>query len=269
MNEFRLRDDPGWVVKRVFAAPATNGDNDGERWEVISQDGTKYTFGLGSIPNGGPQTNSVFTVPVYELTNVGRPGTTCYNPSSYPDNSWCMQGWRWNLDRIEDANGNVVSFLYQQELNSYGLQGHPATPVQYVRGGWLSQVRYTQRLGQEGTSAPTVVDFTVQNRCLYVDATCDSTYPPSVANNTLYPDVPVDLMCSAVPCAEVSPTFFTTKRLAQIKTRNWASTPPEVYTDVRLIQFVHEFVGTGETGVNSKLWLRSIQELNLEWSFRS
>ena len=82
--EYRLKDDPGWVVRRVVGCTSACGnpggdpsfgtvagkggpviDNDSEFWEARSPDGTTYVFGLGKEPETGAFTNSVWTVPVY------------------------------------------------------------------------------------------------------------------------------------------------------------------------------------------------------------
>ena len=58
----------------------------------------------------------------------------------------CDRVWKWNLDRIEDPNSNVISFYYQQELNYYnarnGLLRKP-----YVRAGNVARSEYGRRSG--------------------------------------------------------------------------------------------------------------------------
>lgn len=252
-GEWRVQDDPGWRVRKVSGSPGSSSgipvDNDGEYWEVTGTDGTSYVFGYGREPNSGLPTDSVWTAPVFG-NNAGEP---CYP-------SWCQQAWRWNLDRIVDPLGNVITYSYTADINAYGRGGGPGNVTPYARGGWLTSAAYTKRNGAEADSPPVRVQFDVQNRCTLLNADCDTTYPPSTANSNYYPDVPVDLLCSptAGSCSELSPSFFDTRRLVAVRTEVLEGTG---YRAVDKIQLTHQFPPTGETGVDPKLFVRSIQRI--------
>ncbi len=229
-TEWRLKDDPGWRVQRQLNAASSATDQRGEIWRVWSSDGTEYTFGLRSEQGNGVATNSVWNVPVVG-NHVGEPCNTA-------PNNWCQQAWRWNLDRVRDRDGNVITYLYQAEVNKYGANGSPGIPVEYVRGGYLSEIRYGAHQSAPGDYRARVV-FNMKQRCQAVAA--NTTCFAVGANTTpFYPDVPTDLECAAASCPKTAPSFFTKFGLASIDTmvreRNVAvngdfdATPPTVGT---------------------------------------
>jgi hypothetical protein len=120
----------------------------------------------------------------------------------------CDRAWKWNLDRIEDPNGNVVAFYYNQELNYYsarnGLFRKP-----YVRAGNVARIEYGRRVGS--TSFVTQVLFNTADRC---EAPC--AWP------TNFPDTPGDLSCAATgTCSQNKPTFWSKLRLDSVWPQYW------------------------------------------------
>ncbi len=206
LTKWRLKDDPGWFIEREQGVAVSASDNRGERWTVWSPDGTKYVFGLRAQTTGGEATNSVWTVPV--RAQAGEP---CAG-------SWCQQAWRWNLDRVQDPSGNIITYMYEAENNFYGVGGEPNSQTSYQRGGYLREIRYGAHL-----SAPTVyrnrVMFNMKERCQQTT----SLGTPCLWSGTataVYPDVPTDLQCTtAASCDKYSPSFFTKMGLESIDTQ--------------------------------------------------
>jgi hypothetical protein len=144
------------------------------------------------------------------------------------DASNCDQPWRWNLDYVVDVRGNTMSLWYTKETNNYGRNLTPTKVTPYTRGGYLARIDYgtDQRTLVSGVKTDTVyrlsnppsqVVFTPADRCLSGCATHDEAH---------WPDTPWDQNCSASPCTGIfSPTFWSTKRLATVKTRCGAARP--------------------------------------------
>ncbi len=245
-NVWRMRNDDGTIVKRLFNTARNNGDEDGEYWVAITPDGTQYHFGYHKLPAfaGSNVTNSVFTVPVY----ANHPGDTGYN-SVFADSDH-VQGWRWNLDYVVDLHGNTMSYYYGKETNLYARAMNPNDAASYVRGGWLDRIEYGQRSGATGaTSAIGKVLFATAERCLPATS-CDIT------NKTHWSDTPVDQRCAAAPCNnKFSPTFWTTKKLTTIKTQ--VSNGSGGFRDVDSWALRHSFPDPGD-GTPAALWLEGI-----------
>ncbi|GAA1419594.1 RHS repeat-associated core domain-containing protein [Catellatospora coxensis] len=224
---WKLSTDDGTRVERKQGA--TNGDNDGEHWKVTTTDGTQYFFGLGRLPgwtSGKEETDSVWSVPVYGDDS----GEPCYKSSGF-DDSYCNQGWRWNLDYVVDPRGNVISYFYDSEVNYYARGGKTDVDgTAYHRGGYLARIDYGQRDGQVYTTdAPARVVFETAERCIPAGGVdCD---PADLNEDTAasWPDVPQDRICAPNTHCESSQsatTFFTRKRLTKIQTEvrgatNW------------------------------------------------
>lgn len=134
-----MQDDPNWRVEHRTGG--ANSDDNDEYWVVTTPDGTQYWFGYGAERNSGSATNSAWTVPVYGDDS----GDPCY--SSTFDNVWCQQGWRWNLDRIVDPNGNLTTVFWAPETTFYARQGYPGRATSYVRGGLPLRVDYSMSSG--------------------------------------------------------------------------------------------------------------------------
>ncbi|MFJ6009412.1 RHS repeat domain-containing protein [Streptomyces halstedii] len=218
-DEFKLKNDDGTRVARLKSTSRGNGDNDGEYWRLTSPDGTRYYFGYHRLPGwaeGKETTNSTWTVPVFG-NNAGEP---CH-AAMFAD-SWCQQGWRWNLDYVVDSHDNAMAYHYAKETNSYGrnLKGTDDTP--YVRGGYLIRADYGLKASKVYTDKPLAqVVFTSEERCIPgTGVTCAAD---SIDDKSFYwYDTPWDLNCKAgTNCndARTSPTFWTRKRLTGVTTQ--------------------------------------------------
>ncbi|WP_432990488.1 RHS repeat-associated core domain-containing protein [Dactylosporangium sp. CA-233914] len=247
---WHLKDDDNTTVQRL--TDTVNGDNDNEYWKVTTADGTQYFYGLNRLPGytgtapANKTTSSTWTVPVAGNNN----GEPCH-AASYTA-SFCNQAWRWNLDYVVDLHGNTMSLFYGTETNLYGRNNSASDAQSYVRGGWLDHIDYgTDRRSGTDTenttaAAPMRVVFNPQDRCLSACATHDAAH---------WPDTPWDQDCAAAPCTnKLSPTFWTTKRLASVTTQVWNGSG---YKDVDLWTLTHNFPDPGD-GTRAGLWLESI-----------
>ena len=212
-NEFRARDDSGMLVRKLTQSPIVNGDNDGEYWVVTTTDGTDFYFGTGKTPwTTAVDTNSVLRVPVYG-SDAGEP---C-NPT------WCLQAYRWQLDRVVDTHSNATAFIYGRDGNRY-LRAN-ATSTDYDRDGFLTRIEYGAHVAgglPAGSTDPrSFVDFRVVERCTHQLVTFTTPMPACSTGPTGadYPDTPGDRICSTTcTSAQNSPSFFSTRRLARIDT---------------------------------------------------
>ncbi len=174
---WRLKDDDGARVTRAVA-PWANGDAEKEYWLLTDTDGTKYYFGYNQrYAADTARTNSVWTVPVAfnqtgEVTGLGGATPACSRHATFLA-SFCVKGWRWNLDYVVDTHGNTLTYNYAAETNRYGQNnnktaaGATGNSVAYTRGGYLTSIEYGERAGSEATStAPQRVTFTTAERCI-------------------------------------------------------------------------------------------------------
>lgn len=188
-----------WQVELLRGAP--NGDDDGEYWQVTSPQRTRFVFGANRLPGA----NSAWTVPVFG----NHPGEPCWAESF--DAAWCRQAYRWNLDHVVDRHAVAMSYVYDVEVNHYGLANNEFSATPYVRAGTLARIDYLQR-EQDGTLTEpgASIVFTTENRCA-ANTPCGTTRPQD------WPEVPWDQACSAAPCTDRhTPVFFSSKRLAEI-----------------------------------------------------
>jgi RHS repeat-associated protein len=235
---WHLRGDDGTRIERRTGA--SNGDNDGEHWVITTPDGTQYWFGRNRLPgwtSGKAGSNAVWTVPVFG-NHAGEP---CHSGNV------CTQAWRWNLDYVVDPHGNTMSYWYVKETNVY-LQAQ-ATRTTYVRAGHLDRIDYGTRSDTSYGTVPARVEIDVADRCL--TTTCGTH------NATNWPDTPFDLECTTSTsdaCLIGAPTFWTTKRLAKIRTQVWSGTTHQA---VETWSFQHSFADPGD-GTNKRLWLGRI-----------
>ncbi|NJP42545.1 RHS repeat-associated core domain-containing protein [Actinacidiphila epipremni] len=245
-DEWRISGDDGTKVLRLRDTAHGNGDNDGEYFEAITTNGTRYYFGYNRLPNwtsGKPETKSVETVPVY-----GDDGNEPCHASTFAD-SWCQQGWRWNLDLVIDTNGDDVTYWYKPETNSYGRNLKSTDDTPYVRAATLGHIEYGQQ--QTDIYSTTVkpmarVDFGTAERCLETTAAlCD---PASIDTNRQYwYDTPWDMNCEAGTTCDAgrySPTFFTRTRLTDVTTSTLQS--DGTYTPIDTWVLHHKW-GTADT----------------------
>ncbi|MGW4892902.1 RHS repeat-associated core domain-containing protein [Kitasatospora sp. NPDC004240] len=263
---WRLQSDDGTRVQ--FLTGATNGTWNGSYLKVTDTGGTVYYFGLNHLPSAqgaptatGPETRSAWTVPVFSP----KPGDPCHDPAKGTA-SWCQTAWRWNLDHIVDAHGNLTTYTYAPETNHYargaGQNHNGGTNTAYTRAGVLQSIGYGQRLSDQlnanGAHQPAVqVAFETGERCV---AGADACRPDqrTPANATNWPDVPLDQQCSATgPCANPGPTFWTTWWLNKVTTKvrvNGEYRPVDTYQLTHTFKNVHNL--SEETRVP---WLSSIQ----------
>ncbi|WP_281893894.1 RHS repeat-associated core domain-containing protein [Phytohabitans aurantiacus] len=241
-TQWRVQSDPGWKAERLNDAQYANIYQK-QRWRVTGPDGTAYDFGLGHMP--GRQTNSVLAVPVI-ADNTGEP---CRGANDTVGG--CDQGWRWYLDRVTDPDGNVRSLLYEREANYYSAVGGLAGNDGYHRGALLKEIIYGGR-GWDADSYSARVTFGLQWRCGFLVEAC----PAPTADSTGFPDVPVDLICTATSaCSVHAPSFFTGRRYASVRTDVKVGT---VWKPVAQHNLYHSF-GDTSRGTAYKLRLDSIQ----------
>ncbi|MFV2198329.1 RHS repeat-associated core domain-containing protein, partial [Nocardiopsis sp. LOL_012] len=252
-GEWRLEADDNSKIERLTGAE--NGDDDGEYWKVTTTDGTQYYFGRNRLPgwsSGDETTDSAWTVPVFGDDD----GEPCHE--STLDDSWCQQGWRWNLDYVEDPHGNVMTYFYEKETNHYALNAEvDEDGTAYTRGGYLTRIDYGQRAGEvyDG-DAPARVVFDTTERCLpddEFDCAADSLDDDTAQH---WPDVPYDMACEAdTECGwtQTSPSFWTRKRLEQIRTQYDTG---DGYQTVDAWELTHLFTDNGDG--SRTLWLSEI-----------
>ncbi|MFT3876843.1 MAG: hypothetical protein QM708_10545 [Propioniciclava sp.] len=249
---WRLKADDGTRVEKLGTAGAASG----ESWKVTITDGTQYFFGKGaSDGQPGTPTNSVWTVPVAG-NHAGEPARASSFGASFRS-----VPWRWNLDYVVSPHGDSMTYYYAAESNKY--KQNLSTVTSYTRGGHLTEIRYGERRGVETATPAGKVTFTVDERCFDDGklSNCASA-TPTATNAYHWPDVPVDSICTGTTCAvgQVSPTFFTRKRLAQINTfiRNAASG----YDPVDRWVLTAGYPDSGDGSPNA-LWLEKVQHLGL------
>ncbi|MFD3735616.1 polymorphic toxin-type HINT domain-containing protein [Streptomyces sp. NPDC058632] len=253
-DTFRLRDDDGTKVQRLRGSASdvrSNGARNDEYWKVTTPDGAQYHFGYNRLPgwtDGKEATDSTWTAPVYG-DDTGEP---CH-ASAFAD-SWCQQGWRWNLDYVVDPHGNAIAYYYDKEWNSYGRNLDEKANTRYVRGGSLDRIEYGLRSsGMYSAQALAKVDFTSGERCL-PDA--DTTCADIDADAFHWYDTPWDLNCAeSATCDEgrLSPVFFTRKRLTSVATHVLKS---GTYANVDSWKLVHRW---GMADTDYQLLLDSVQ----------
>ncbi|MFJ3493174.1 RHS repeat-associated core domain-containing protein [Streptomyces sp. NPDC086091] len=257
-GKWHMSSDDGSKVERLTGA--ANGDegsadDKGEHWRITTSDGTEYTFGLNRLPgwaSGNEETNSVWTAPVFGDDS----GEPCYNATF--TSAHCQQAWRWSLDYVKDTHGNVMSYFYDRETNSYALNGKTdVNGTAYHRGGWLKRIDYGQQDGKVyAAKAPARVVFNTAERCLpTADFDCAES-KRTKANAAKWPDVPVDQECkTGTKCTSPVATFFTTKRLTSVVTQMRKDATS--YQDVDAWLFTHLFTDNGDD--SKTLWLTKIE----------
>ncbi|MEU7825491.1 RHS repeat-associated core domain-containing protein [Catellatospora sp. NPDC049133] len=253
-DTWKLSNDDGTKVERVTGT--VNGDDDGEYWKITTPDGTRYFFGLGRLPGWTAtkeETESTWTAPVYGDDS----GEPCHKTSGFAD-SYCDQAWRWNLDYVVDAHGNVISYFYDRETNHFARGGRTdVNGTAYHRAGYLARIDYGQRDGQVYTThAPARVAFTTAERCIAGGSVdCD---PEDLNDNTAasWPDVPEDRICKPnthCESSQSSPTFFTRKRVTKVQTEIRVSGG---WSPVDSWNLEHEFKVNDDA--SRTLWLKKI-----------
>ncbi|WP_018352499.1 RHS repeat-associated core domain-containing protein [Longispora albida] len=228
-NRWRSRSDDGTLIERVTGA--VNGAKNGEHWQVTTPDGTKYVFGK-SAP-------ATLTAPVYG----NHEGEDCH-AAAFKDSD-CVQGYRWNLESVEDPHKNTMTYVYAKETNKYAREGTTTDLVSYDRDSYLTRIDYGTRSDRTET-APFQVVFTTSDRCLSDCTKFDATH---------WPDTPVDLECKASPCYVGSPTFWSKKRLTGVLNKAGGK-------DVESWTLTQSFPDPGD-GTRGGLWLDKISHVGL------
>ncbi len=259
-NQYRLSNDDGTRFTELTGAPcAANDTADTACWQMVTTDGTQYFFGLNQPPgyaSGKQATNSAWTVPVFG-NDVGEP---CH-AATFASSS-CNLGWRWNLDYVVDVHGSAAVYYYNAQTNQYAKNGTTATS--YVRGGELEHIEYG--LSSANVYAPNSAagkvsfSYDANGRC--TDASgAQCTAQPAAGNATkptnaaAYPDTPFDQTCTSGACTGlISPTFWTTSRLASVKTQVLNG---GAYKDVDSWTLKQSFPAPGDL-TSPVLWLDSI-----------
>ena len=236
-----------------YETGASNGAQNGEYWVVTTPDGTQYTYGLNHLAGwatGDTATNSVLTEPVY-ATASGQP---CYNATFA--NSYCSQAYRWMLDSVQDARGDVMSYFYTTDTGYYAqdLGTTAAATSAYTRDARLWKIQYGQRAGAVYTTSPAAqVVFSYNGRCDTASTGCATSQLATSASS--FPDVPYDQNCaSGAACSVNSPTFWSENELTSIQTQALVGTTE---TNVDSWAFTYSFPATGDATTPS-LWLNSI-----------
>ncbi|MFG2881566.1 RHS repeat-associated core domain-containing protein [Streptomyces sp. NPDC048297] len=254
-NSFRIKGDDGTKVDRIYGDSTNvraNGAHNDEYWRMTTTDGTRYYFGYNRLTGwatGNPTTNSAWTVPVYGNDS----GEQCH-AATFAD-SWCQQGWRWNLDYAIDVHGNAIAYFYDKETNYYGRNLTATDETVYDRGGSINRIEYGLKLSTTySAKALAKVDFTTAERCIpQTGVTCNAS---SIDTQSSYwYDTPWDLNCkSGASCYAASPTFFTRKRLTGVSTSTLQS--DGTYAPVDSWALDHQW---GMADIDYQLELASIQ----------
>ncbi|MFD9303023.1 RHS repeat-associated core domain-containing protein [Streptomyces sp. NPDC060048] len=246
---WKLSNDDGSRVERIYDSPGnSSGDADSEYWRVTTTDGTQYWFGKNRLPGwttGKEETGSVNWVPVFG-NHPGEPG----HGADFASSS-VTQGWRWNLDYVVDPHNNAMALYYTKYGNYYAKNGKIDASALYTRDSTLKKISYGLRAGQVYTPAlaPAQVTFTVADRCTAGTCTLDA------AHATDWIDVPVYLDCKAgAQCLQGGPSFWSTKRLTDIRTYA-LSGGAHVAVDKWILS--QSYPPTGDT-TKPALWLDSV-----------
>ncbi|MFE1560707.1 ricin-type beta-trefoil lectin domain protein [Streptomyces sp. NPDC058734] len=250
--------DDGSRIEHKTDASVPNGAKDGEYWIVTTREGTRYFFGRHDVDGAGsrPVTNSVLTAPVFG----NHPGEPCYQ-TAYAASS-CDQGWRWNLDYVEDVHGNAMIIDWAKETNRYAKNSKFKEAVSYTRAGYPTQITYGLRSDNLSGPPAARVEFTVAERCIK-EGTVQCSDAEFEGNNygdkQPWWDTPSTLNCkpTAKDCYVGSPTFWTRKRLTAVTTyaqRTEGSTALSLVDRWNLAQsFPRQ-----RTDTHPPLWLESI-----------
>ncbi len=257
---YRLQGDDGTKIERLTGQ--RNAAWKGEGFKVTTTDGTQYYFGSNRLPGGDGtdrEAKSVSTVPVY--FNSGQ--DKCLGADTPANGTWQQLGWQWNLDYVVDPHQNMISYRYEQEDNHYGRGGGQnngtGTSTRYQRASFPTWIGYGQRLPDQIAAKGTAdtaaqIWLRTEDRCFEAGAACDPAMRKS--NPKAWGDTPVDQECAeAGRCLNLSPTYFSTKRLTKIDTEVLGTGG---YRNVDSYALKQRFESSGD-GTAPTLWLESIQ----------
>ncbi|MEU9942377.1 ricin-type beta-trefoil lectin domain protein [Streptomyces lavendulae] len=250
--------DDGSKIERKTDTAVPNGAKDGEYWVVTTREGIRYFFGRHDVDGAGsrPVTNSVLTVPVFG----NHPGEPCYQ-TSYAASS-CDQGWRWNLDYVEDLNGNAMIIDWAKETNRYAKNEKFKEAVTYARAGYPTQITYGLRSDNLSGPPAAKVEFTVAERCVKEGTTqcSDAEFEGNnYGDKQPWWDTPSTLNCKATAkdCYTGSPTFWTRKRLTSVVTYGQRTEGSTALSLVDRWNLAQSFPRQ-RTDTHPPLWLESI-----------
>ncbi|MGW4164701.1 polymorphic toxin-type HINT domain-containing protein [Streptomyces sp. NPDC004788] len=256
----RLQGDDGTKITPLTGL--NNGAWNGEGFKVTTTEGTDYYFGANHLPGGDgsdPASESVNTVPVYHPKS----GDPCYSASTGLA-SWCQMGWQWNLDYIVDLHGNLISYTYDKEDNWYarggGQNNGNGARTKYQRASQPHTVSYGQRLPEQvaakgGVKPAVVMTFTAKERCF--ETTGCEPADRTLANQSRWKDTPLDQQCADTgTCTVYGPTFWTSKRLAEVKTEVLVGTG---YRTVDNWTLTHGWSYPDDATQSPTMWLQSIK----------
>ncbi|MFF5232465.1 RHS repeat domain-containing protein [Dactylosporangium sp. NPDC000521] len=232
-----LRNADGVRVERKWGSG--NGARNGEYWVATTPDGTQYWFGSQA------DRNSTLKAPVFG-NHVNEP---C-KAAAFKDSA-CTQAWRWQLDHVVDPAGNTMSYWYDRETNKYAKNNTTTDLATYDRSGHVTRIDYGTNNAVAG-SAPAQVTFQYADRCLADCGTHDGPH---------WPDTPWDQQCTASPCTNSSPTFWTTRRMTGVTTKV-LNAGTSTYRDVESWTFTQSFPDPGD-GTRGGLWLERISRKGL------
>ncbi|MCT9078513.1 ricin-type beta-trefoil lectin domain protein [Streptomyces fulvoviolaceus] len=260
-DEWVTANGDGTKIEQLFDTSLGNSDDRGEHWLVTTRDGTQYHFGLNKLPgwtSGDETTDSVLTVPVAS----NHPLEPCYD-ADFAD-SFCDQGWRWNLDYVVDTKGNAMTLWWGRESNYYAENEDYDSPTKYYRGGFLDRIEYGQRKGTLFSAEPVaMVDFVTAQRCFAEDGlncTDDAFASGDSGQYRIWYDTPADLHCSGETgdnCYVGSPTFFSRKLLSSLTTYAQRKSGDTTLYKVDSYDLTQSFPKTLTDGA-PPLWLESI-----------
>lgn len=257
---YRLQGDDGTKIERLTGQRNTAWK--GEGFKVTTSDGTQYYFGSNRLPGGDgtdPEAKSVSTVPVY--FNSGQ--DKCLGAETPANGTYQQLGWQWNLDYVVDPHQNLISYRYEQEDNWYGRGGGQnngtGSPTLYQRASYPTWIGYGQRLPDQIAAKGTAntaarVWLRTADRCFETGTACDPAQRKS--NPTAWGDTPVDQECAqAGQCLNLSPTYFSTKRIYAIDTEVLGTGG---YRNIDSYALKQRFEPSGD-GTAPTMWLESIQ----------
>ncbi|MCW6005022.1 hypothetical protein K1W54_10560 [Micromonospora sp. CPCC 205371] len=232
--------DAGWKVELLGARAAASSATS-ERWRITANDGTQYLFAARA-----GATDSRLTQPVFG----NHSGEPCYKSDDFAGSS-CAQAYRWLLDEVIDARGNVTRYEWTAETGHYGAAADVDNRKAFHRAVRLTRIDYGLRADDASAAATGRVTFSYGDRC---DADCrDSGGDVRPAS---WPETPWDLDCKAAPCTDqLTMAFFASQRLTSIATYVREG---ESFTKVDSWALKHSFVDYG-VEEDTVLWLASIQ----------
>ena len=260
-TSYHLQNDDGTTI--TFQGGASNTAWNGESVTVTDTTGMTYYFGTDHLPGdtGSPNSNSAWTVPVYS-PNSGDP---CYD-STKGAASWCQMAWRWNLDAVVDPHGNLTTYSYTPETNTYtrggGQNSGTGTLANYTSGGVLHTINYGQTLAAQvaangAAKSAAQITFTpdTAGRCSTDGGYTCTNATLGTANASHWPDVPYDQHCATTgTCTIYGPTFWSNQKITTISTQVLSA---GAYTDVDSYALAQSFQKPGD-GTDPTLWLDSI-----------